>query len=270
MADAELKMDRLRSLVRSTGSAAVAFSGGADSALVTRIAKDELGPRAVAVTVDSPMYPRGELRAAKAVAKSIGIKHLVVKVDPLDDPGFRSNPPDRCYRCKLATFGAVREAADRLSLASVLDGSNADDELEFRPGSRAKDELRVMSPLAKVGLSKKDIAEASRRLRLPTHAKAPSPCLATRVPYGVRLSPELLGRIERAEEYLKRKGFDQVRVRAHGQLARVEVPKDRVGELARPGLRDLVVRRLKSLGFTYVTVDIEGYRSGSLDEVLDR
>jgi len=270
MAVTRSKLDRLRSIVRSMGSAAVAFSGGADSALVARIAEDELGDKALAVTIDSPMYPRSELRAARSLAKAIGIRLVVVTIDPLSDPGFSGNPPDRCYTCKLAGLGEVLRVAGEHSLAHVLDGSNVDDSSAYRPGSRAKEELGVRSPLAEAGLGKEDVIRISRRLRLPTHGKVPSPCLATRVPYGDRLTPELLDRIEKAEAYLSGKGFGQVRVRAHGGIARVEVPEALAHRLTQPRTRAQVVRRLKSLGFTYVTVDLEGYRSGSMDEVLGR
>lgn len=270
MASSHSKLDRLRSAVRSAGSAAIAFSGGSDSALVSRIAKEELGDMAVAVTVDSPLYPRRELRDARATAKAVGIGHVVVRVDPLKYPGFSNNPRDRCYICKLRTFKEVRRVADERSLAHVLDGSNADDERAFRPGLKAKRELGVRSPLAEAGLGKKDVMIISKRLGLVTHRKAPSPCLATRVPYGDRLTPELLARIEKAEDYLMGKGFNQVRVRAHGDTARIEVTRGQVRAMARPDIVDGVVRRLKNLGFAYVAVDLEGYRSGSMDEVPRR
>ncbi len=268
MTHSDSKLVRLRAAVRSAGSAAVAFSGGSDSALVARIACEELGRSAVAVTVDSPLYPRKELRDARAAARAVGIEHVVVRLDPLRDPSFARNHPDRCYTCKLMVFKEVRRVADSRSLAHVLDGSNADDEHAYRPGSKAKKELGVRSPLAEAGLRKEDVTRMSKRLGLATHAKTPSTCLATRVPYGDRLTPELLGMIEKAEEYLAGKGFDQVRVRAHGGLARIEVAKQQVRTLAEPRVMDAVVRRLKNLGFAYVAVDLEGYRSGSMDEVL--
>jgi len=270
MAHSDSKLVRLRAAVRSAGSAAVAFSGGADSALVARIAHEELGRSAVAVTVDSPLLPRKELKSARATARSIGIEHVVVGLDPLGIPGLADNPPDRCYSCKLMTFMEVRKAADSRSLKHVLDGSNADDARAYRPGSKARKERGVRSPLAETGLGKEDVAKVSKRLGLSTHSKTPSPCLATRVPYGDRLTPELLGRIEKAEEYLASKGFDLVRVRAHGDLARIEVAKGQVAALTEPRMMDAVVRRLKNLGFAYVAVDLEGYRSGSMDEVLGR
>lgn len=269
MAPSESRLGRLRSLVREAGSAAVAFSGGADSALVAKVARDELGDLAVAVTVDSPLFPRDELRSARSVAKVIGIEHVVVPLDPLGDPGFRANPPDRCYICKLAGLAEVRRVADARLLRHVMDGSNLDDERAYRPGSRARHELGVMSPLSEAGLRKADVLRLSRGLRLPTGARAPSPCLATRVPYGEALTAELLGRIERAEAYLRGRGFREVRVRAHGDVARLEVSKEQVAVMTRPKTRAEVVRRLKRLGFAYVTADLEGYRAGSMDEVLD-
>lgn len=270
MAQTDPKLDKLRSIIRSTGSAAVAFSGGVDSTLVAKVARDELGDRALAVTIASPLFPKDELRGARSAARAIGIAHVVVRTDPLEDQGFSGNPPDRCYICKLAGLGEVRRVAHERSLDHVLDGSNADDEAAYRPGSRAKSELGVRSPLSEAGLGKDDVLRISRRLRLPTRYKDPSPCLATRVPYGDRLTPELLGKIERAEAYLMRKGFRLVRVRAHRDVARIEVSKDQVRALAQPRVRESVVRRLKSIGFAYVTIDMEGYRTGSMDEVLGR
>lgn len=270
MAEDDRRLNRLRSIMRSSDSAAVAFSGGADSALVSKIAHDELGKRSAAVTVDSPLLPRTELRGARAVAKAIGVRHVVVAMDPLEDPAFRGNPPDRCYICKLAVFDEVCAVARRLGLAHVFDGSNADDAREHRPGARARDRLAVRSPLAEAGVGKDDVARLSRDIGLATAGKVPATCLATRVPYGDPLTRELLRRIEKAEAFLSGEGFDQVRVRVHGDLARLEVSKPQVPRLSRPETSREVVRRLKGLGFRYVTIDMEGYRSGSMDEVLGR
>jgi len=251
-------------------SVAVAFSGGADSTLVAKIAFDELGERAVAVTVKSPLFSASELAQAKTIAKTIGIEHIVVSADPLKDRAFSSNPPNRCYLCKLDILKRIKGVADERGLNKVIDGSNADDQEDYRPGLKAKDELGVRSPLAEIGLGKKDVREVSRILKLTTAKKIPSPCLASRIPYGETITEEKLRMIEESEEFLKAKGFEQVRVRVHGSSARIEVSPSDVPRLASPGARIPVIKKLKSLGFTYVSLDLEGYRTGSMNEVLGR
>ncbi len=270
MKGTDRKLAQLRKLMRSYGSAAVAFSGGTDSTLVARIAKDELGNNAVAVTIDSPMYPASELANAKEMARRIGIEHIVINVDPLVDKSFVANPTDRCYLCKLDDLRHMRRIADERGLKEVLDGSNADDQKDYRPGMKAKEEMNVRSPLAATGLTKADVREISRALGLPTAQKSSSPCLASRIPYGETITTEKLRMIEEAEEFLKAKGFDDVRVRMHGDVARIEVSPRDIGRLSSPGTRVSVAKRLRALGFTYVTLDLEGYRMGSLNEVLLR
>jgi len=264
------KLSTLRRSIRSIESAAVAFSGGTDSALVARLAHDELGDKAIAVTIDSPMYPRSELKRAIEVATTIGIEHLVVIVDPLSDSKFISNPPDRCYLCKLDDLKQIRKVADGRRLKEILDGSNADDAHDYRPGLKAKAEMGVRSPLAEAGLRKQDIRQISRKLKLPTAEKSSSPCLASRIPYGEVITREKLGMIEEAEEFLKAKGFDEVRVRVHDDIARIEVLAKDIPSLSAPGTRIAVAKKFKSLGFGYVALDLEGYRMGSLNEVLRR
>ncbi len=264
----ERKAQKLRKLVKSASSAAVAFSGGVDSTLVAKIAKDELGQKAVAVTIDSPLYPSSELKAAKAVAMAIGIEHIVILTDPLRDRKFVSNPVERCYLCKLEDLRQIRKIADRRHLKEVVDGTNADDGCDYRPGMKAKCELGVRSPLAEAGLTKLEVRQLSKDLKLPTAKKSSSPCLASRIPYGENITTEKLTMIEEAEEFLGTKGFDGVRVRLHGLMARIEVqPKD-IARLSSPGTRTAITRRLRALGFTYVSLDLEGYRTGSMDEVL--
>ncbi len=247
----------------------MAFSGGADSTLVAKIARDELGDRAIAVTIDSPMYPESELAGARKVAKLIGIKHEIIRSDPLGDKKFISNPPDRCYLCKQEDMRLIKREAARLGFEEILDGSNADDTADYRPGLRAKREMGIRSPLAEVGLNKEEIRGISKALKLPTAAKSSSPCLASRIPYGETITKEKLGMIERAEEYMKSLGFTEVRVRVHGTSARIEVAPIEIARLASMRMRENVNKKLRSIGFTYVSVDLQGYRIGSLNEVLN-
>ncbi len=270
MAKIDHKLAKLRMIVRSLGSVAVAFSGGTDSTLVAKIAHDELGPNAVAFTVDSPLYPEFELRTAQTSAQRIGIKHVVLRTAPMCNKTFIANPPDRCYICKMEDLGTIKKAADSMNLKEVADGSNADDAKDYRPGLKAKRELGVRSPLAEAKLTKGEVRRISRLLRLPTADKKPSPCLASRIPYGEKITLEKLKMIEEAEEFLRAKGFDEVRVRLHGDIARIEVAATDIPMLAVPGMRISVSKKLRSLGFAYVALDLEGYRMGSLNEVLPR
>lgn len=270
MGSADRKLKKLRERIASLGSAAVAYSGGTDSTLVAKVAHDTLGRRAIAFTIDTPMYPRSEMRGARSIAKQIGIEHIVIKFDPLEDVSFAGNPPDRCYTCKLEGYRRIKSLAKELRIAHILDGSNLDDLAEFRPGTKANEELGIRSPLAEAGIGKKEARKISRMFKLPTADKNSNPCLATRMPYGSVLTKKRLRMIEGAEEFLTQMGFDDVRVRVHGDMARVEVRGRQLPRLASRRTREAVVKKLKALGFSYVSLDLEGYRPGSMDEVLQR
>jgi len=270
MAREPAKLRRLRSIVASLDSTAVAFSGGVDSTLVARVARDTLKKHTVAVTITSPVYPDSELRAAKKAANEIGIEHVVISVDPLKDHRFVSNPPERCYLCKREDLSEIKRVAEERGLAHVVDGTNADDGKDFRPGLKAKQELGVRSPLAEAGIGKVDARAISKFLGLPTATKRSSPCLASRIPYGESITREKLMMIEEAEDYLVGKGFEDVRVRMHGSSARIEVDPAQIARLGSAGTRIAVSRKLKSLGFMYVSIDMDGYRMGSLNRELKR
>ncbi len=260
------KLERLRAIVRGYGSALVAFSGGADSALVLKIAVDELGPRARGLTAASPTMARRERVAAEAFAASIGAGLDVVESHELSRPGFAQNPTDRCYHCKSELMEIARPLADRLGLAEVLLGTNLDDLGEHRPGLTASRERGARHPLVEAELDKATVREVSRRLGLPTWDKPQLACLSSRFPYGTSITPERLERIDRFEEGLHDLGFRQLRVRFHDQVARVELEDS---DLERGlGLRREIVALGRAAGFTYVTLDLGGFRSGAMNEPL--
>ncbi len=262
------KMERLRRALSRTGGLLVAFSGGVDSAVLAKLAVEALGARAVAVTVDSQTFTATELREARRLARLIGIRHIVVGHDELAEEAFCRNPPDRCYLCRRGLSGKMKAVAGKLGLGAIADGANYSDAGEHRPGIRAASEAGVLHPLMEYRVTKAEVRRMARALGLPVARKPSSACLSSRIPYGERITEEKLRRIERAEAFIRSLGFSQVRVRHHGTLARVEVEPRAVSRLARRGTMDKVARRLRRLGFTYVTADLEGYRSGSLDEAL--
>jgi pyridinium-3,5-biscarboxylic acid mononucleotide sulfurtransferase len=263
----EEKMSNLRALLRSYGPLAVAFSGGADSTLLLKVALDELGAEKVVALIGvSETFPRTEREQALVMAEQLGARHIEVMTKELDTSAFAENTSERCYHCKKELLTKFLSIAKEEGFLAVADGSNADDLKSSRAGLRAVRELGTHSPLAEVGLSKDEVRQLSRELGLPTAVKPASACLASRIPFGTATTKEKLGQVERAEEFLRELGITQLRVRHHGEVARIEVvPAEFYLVLNN---RDWIVKEFKMLGFSYVTMDLQGYRSGSLEEPL--
>jgi len=262
------KLRQLRQLLLNLKSCAIAYSGGVDSTFLAKVAYDTLGENTLAVTAASSTYPQRELTEAKQYAQEIGIPHLIIQSEELEIPQFSKNPPDRCYYCKKELFQKIQQIAQERHLNAVLDGSNADDTSDYRPGVRARTELGVRSPLKEVGLTKQEIRQLSSSLHLKSSEKPAFACLASRFPYGMKITRERLQQVDSAEEYLFSLGLKQCRVRYHDHIARIEVPQEEIPTIIMNAQK--VIKRFKTLGFTYITLDLEGYRTGSLNEVLDR
>jgi len=265
----ETTVDALLRTIRGRGGVVVAFSGGADSTLVAALACRALGDRALAVTVDSPLLPSGDLDHATRTARDIGIEHVTLRMNELERADFRSNPPDRCYLCKRSRLQRMGEIAARRGLQVIADGTLLSDMAEYRPGLKAAGEMGAFSPLLEAGLSKAQARLLSEHLGLPTAARPSSPCLATRVPYGERLSRRRLRRIDNAEKRLGALlGVGVLRVRDHGDIARIEVPSADLSLLLNEQSAARAVRMLNRLGWRFVALDLAGYRTGSFDGPL--
>jgi uncharacterized protein len=260
------KEARLREAVARLGSVLVAFSGGADSAYLAWICTDVLGGCAWCVTGDSPSYPARHRAMAERLAREFRLQHEFVATAEIDNPSYRANAPDRCYHCKHELFSRLTAMAHARGIAAVLDGANADDRGDYRPGRAAAREFGVVSPLDDAGLSKDEIRELSRRAGLPTWDEPASACLSSRIPYHSEVSPEKLRMIEQAEDALHALGFRVCRVRHHDEIARIEFDAADLARALQEPARTTIVRELKALGYRYVTLDLQGYRTGSLNE----
>lgn len=268
--DIEDRYETLRRRLARQPKLAVAFSGGVDSTLLLSVAHDVLGEGAVAFTASSCTFPQRELDEATAFCRENGIDQVVFASEELEVEGFSENPPNRCYLCKQALFSKMSELANDRGILDIADGTNVDDLQDYRPGRQAKEEHGVLSPLADAGFDKAAIRALSKSLGLKTFDKQSFACLASRIPYGDLIDRTLLRRIDLAEQYLLDSGFDQVRVRVHGDMARIEMPPTQFSALFEGERREAVVERLKELGFLFVTLDLEGYRTGSMNDTLGR
>lgn len=265
----EAKAAKLKEIFQAMKRVVVAFSGGVDSTLLLKVAYDSLGnENVIAVTALSPLYPERELREVQKLIRSVGARHRLIESNELEIPGFSKNPPNRCYYCKKKLFTELLDLAREESILFVVEGSTLDDDKDHRPGRTAVQELGIRSPLKEAGFTKAQVRELSRTLGLPTWDKPSFACLASRFPYGEEISDEGLKMVDDAEDYLFGLGFKQVRVRHYGNLARIEILEEEMGRLMSGSVREEVVSHLKKIGYRYVTLDLQGFRSGSMNEVL--
>lgn len=268
-AGAERKLSELRALLRGMGGIVIGYSGGVDSAFLAKVAQEELGERAVAVVALSESYAERERDAALVLARQIGIRLRTVEARELDNPNYAANPTNRCYYCKEELFVHLKQVAQEMGIPHIAYGAIADDLGDHRPGATAANEYGARAPLQEVGLWKSEIRILSKKLGLPTWDKPSLACLSSRIPYGTPVSAELLRRLDRCEEFLHDMGFRQVRVRHHDTVARIEVDRAEFARILEPGVSERIVARFKELGYTYVSLDLAGYRSGSMNANLN-
>lgn len=260
------KLFRLRCILSKMKSVLIAYSGGVDSSFLLKVAKDVLAKNVLAVTAKSPLYPEDEIRQAKKLARKLGAKHIIINTNELKNPDFTKNSVNRCYLCKKELFEKLTKIAKKNSLNFISDGSNLDDNRDYRPGSLAVREFKVRSPLKEAKLTKRDIRELSKSFRLSTWNKPAFACLASRIPYHEKINENNLSKVKKGEQIIKKLGIKQVRLRHYKNLARIEVGKKELMDIIKH--RKIIINKLKKLGYNYICIDLQGYRTGSLNEVL--